>query len=470
MKAHRIIAIALLSPLPTTLATAKPIAPSVFCEKYAEAPVCVGSKPACVLCHVVPPQRNSYGMAVEAALLPGETRPLSDADFSANLGSALAAIEADDTDGDGYTNGDEVLAGTAPADMLSHPKEIECGDRSNPRWELCKYDRKYVFKKVHLDFCGHSPTYDDVKAFAAMDSDARDTAIGDALGRCLNTNYWVGQDGVLWRLAHRKIRPLRAIKSGADGGVIPLADYFDDYALFAYANTGDRDVRDVLVADYFARRVDGNPTTYERADNLGSQDVATARRAGMITTKWNLMYHVMFTALPRTAAAQIYRGYLNLDIAKLQGLRPVAGEPLDYDGKGVTEPACVVCHSTLDPLSYPFKNYNGLNDNPFGTYDPRRIERHFRSEAATITQMPEQGVIFGQQVTDLMQWARIAADSEAFARAVVEDYWQLVIGETSSIDEARELESLWRGLMNDHQYQVERMLHALIRTEAYGAP
>ena len=36
--------------------------------------------------------------------------------------------------------------------------------------------------------------------------------------------------------------------SGDDGGPIPLGDYDQDYNLFVYANTGDRDVREPLTA------------------------------------------------------------------------------------------------------------------------------------------------------------------------------------------------------------------------------
>ena len=45
-----------------------------------------------------------------------------------------------------------------------------------------------------------------------------------------------------------------------------------------------------------------------------------SKRAGMLTTRWNLVFNTMFTAMPRTTAAQIYRSYLGLDIAKSEGL------------------------------------------------------------------------------------------------------------------------------------------------------
>src|SRR5439155_499587 len=102
---------------------------------------------------------------------------------------------------------------------------------------------------------------------------------------------------------------------------------------------------------------------------------------------WNLGYNVMFTALPRNAASQAYRAYLGLDIAKQEGLYAISSEPRDYDGKGVTQDLCKQCHATLDPLAYPWRNFNGLTGGGamFGTYQTMRIERFFAQEAPNIT-------------------------------------------------------------------------------------
>ena len=223
------------------------------------------------------------------------------------------------------------------------------------------------------------------------------------LDRCLQTDFWRGKNGVLWKMAHPKIRPVGSLKSGEDQGQIPLADYYDDYALFTYAHTDDHDVRSVLTADFFVQRSGTNPTVYTQVPNLGTQAVDQAHRAGNMTSSWTLVYFVMFTALPRNAASQMYRGYLGLDIAKQEGLYSVANEPHDYDAKGVQAPACAACHATLDPLSYPYRNYNGLtgNQNLFARYVPNRLETLFGNQAATLPQVPESGVIFGQPVSSL---------------------------------------------------------------------
>ena len=453
---------------------AKPIGPTLFCDTYPDAPSCLGGKPACSLCHqTTPPPRNSFGEALSAQMLPGAPRPLSDADYMANLPSALRAVEMLDSDGDGATNLDEITAGTAPSDASSLPRVGDCpGTIANANFKVCRYDRRYVFRKLNLDFCGRSPTFEQIESFDALTETEQQDILHTSLTACLASDDWLKKDGTLWKLAHRKVRPLQAIKSGPGAGVIPLGDYDDDYALFVYANSGDHDVRDVLTANYFVERTDpgaGGVTSYARVQDKSGQDVVDGRRAGVLTSKWSLVYFVMFTALPRTAAAQAYRGYLNLDIARLEGLNPVAGEPVDYDEKGVQAAACVVCHSTLDPLSYPFKNYTGLDSSNFGTYDANRMRR-FRNEGADILQMPEAGSIFGTRVNDLIEWARVAADNDAFPRAVVQDFWRLTVGTEPDGDEAAEFGKLWTDLKGKHNYRVESMLHDLIETEAYGVP
>jgi len=469
-------------------AGAKPVAPSVFCASYPDAPACADGVAMCETCHTSPPGRNVYGMQLEAALAPAEARPLSDAAFLEVLPEALAAIESLDADSDGYDNLEELLAGTGPADPRSRPIVGDC-----PRsiaangWDVCNFDPVYAFKKVHLDVCGHSPTRDAVAAFEAEGD--RLAALHAALDRCLDTEWWRGKDGVVWNMGNRKIAPLKSIKAGDDAGDIPLADYEDDYAYFVYVHTDDRDVREVLTGQYFVARTGGGgdaPTVYTPFNPLGLSDIETRGRgvgqlvfpqfrAGLITHRWFLMSQIMFTALPRTAAAQAYRSYLGYDISRLEGLFPIEGEPQDYDGRAVDQPECARCHSTLDPLTYPFSRYEGIQGGtgdfrlPF-RYNPGRLSAFTETDSPRIVEVPEEGRLFGEPVADLVEWARVAADSEAFARATTLDYWKLMIGEAPRAEERVEFDALWNGLMTTHEYRVERMLHALIETEAYGVP
>jgi hypothetical protein len=466
-------ALAALALLASATAWAKPPAPAAFCAKYPSAPACVGTLPACTYCHIAAPQRNVYGTAMEAALAPGATRPLSDGDFSMALPAALTAVEALDSDGDMVSNLVEIQRGTLPADPNSFPSDLPCAGGTNPEFKVCQYDFKYVYRKLLLDFCGFSPTYGMIKTFQALATDdLKRTYLDQELDRCLGTDFWRGKNGVLWKLAHPKIRPVGSLKSGEDQGQIPLADYYDDYALFAYAHTDDHDVRSVITADFFVTRTGSNPTVYASVANKSTQAVDQAHRAGNMTSAWTLTYFVMFTALPRNAASQMYRAYLGLDIAKQEGIYSVAAEPRDYDAKGVQSPACAACHATLDPLSYPYRNYNGLsgNQSSFARYVPNRMETIFAGQGATLAMTPESGVIFNQPVSSLVQWGQVAANSDEFLRATATDYWKLLMGHPPTAEENAEFVELWRALKTTHNYRVKPMLHQLIRTEAYGAP
>ncbi|MEO1337184.1 MAG: hypothetical protein AAFV29_16195 [Myxococcota bacterium] len=83
---------------------------------------------------------------------------------------------------------------------------------------------------------------------------------------------------------------------------------------------------------------------------------------------------------------------------------------------------------------------------------------------------PEAGVIFGQPVDDLVQWAHVAANSEAFALAVTKDYWRLLTGETPRASELADYTMLAQDLMTVHGYSVAAMLRQLIFTEADSVP
>ncbi len=466
----RLVALLLVA---AATASAKPNAPALFCAKYPTAPTCVGTVPPCTMCHVAAPQRNVFGAAIEVWVAPGAPRPLSDTDFGMALPGALSSVEALDSDGDNVSNLAEIQRGTLPGDPNSFPADVPCAGGANPQFKVCQYDLRYVYRKMLLDFCGFSPTYGMIKQFQSLATDdLRRTFLDSELDRCLGTDFWRGKNGALWKIAHPKIRPVGSLKAGEDQGQIPLADYYDDYNLFTWAHTDDHDVRSVITADFFVQRTGSNPTIYTSAANVGTQAVDQAHRAGNMTSAWTLTYFVMFTALPRNAASQMYRGYLGLDIAKQEGIYSVPTEPRDYDAKGVQAAACAACHATLDPLSYVYRNYNGLSggQSAFGRYVPNRLETLFSSQGPTLAMTPESGVIFGQPVTSLQQWAQVAANSDAFLRATVTDYWKLLLGHPPKPEENAEFVALWQALKTTHNYRVKPMLHELIRTEAYGAP
>ena len=472
MSARRALVVALATLAWASPVAAKPPGPAVLCEVFPDAADCRARVPDCSTCHTAPPARNAFGASVEARLAPGAPRPLSDEAFADALRSVLPSLAAEDADGDGFENGVELEAGTSPGDGMHFPHAFEAceGESTNPVWNVCGYDPVHVYKKLSLDTCGRAPGWDALQAFQALDAEAQRATLAETLDRCVDSAFWVGPDGVLWRMAHAKIRPLWAVKSGSNGGPVPLANYDDDYALFVWTQTDDRDAREVLTAQYYVKRV--SPTRYVQV--AGPPDVIEftqpASRAGMLTTGWFFVINTMFTPVPRTTAAQAYRSYLGLDIARSQGLIAPEGPLVDYDDKGITADGCAACHATLDPMSYPFSRYWGIAGDSTGVYDPQRNRRFDASEGSQLRDLPEAGALFGEPVANLVEWARKAADSEAFARATVADYWRHFVGHDPTPAERGEFDALVAAFPTEHAYSVERLLHALIRTEAYGVP
>lgn len=510
------LALGLILSLLAAPAAALPPAPAAFCEIYSEAPACRAGTLSCDLCHTSPPARNPYGASLEAALdgldLPS---PLDEGSFLGALPEAAKAIEAEDSDGDGVPNGEEIYGGSPPGDGDVVPLYDACDEataalasQAPKGWNVCGYDPVYVLKKLNLDFCGRSPALADVRAFEALVDEGGDwqAALDGALDACLKSPYWIGQDGALWSLANEKIVPAQAVKSGENAGGIPLGDYEDDYQLFAYTQSGDRDARELLTAQYFVQQDKAAPTQFEIFTRTpvedfqargfgGAQLVHPDQRAGMLTTRWFLVSNTMFTSVPRTSAAQAYRAYLGYNIAQMEGLHSVPGEPVDYDTKDVTRGECAVCHATLDPLTYPFSRYDGLGGGegggaqgalqgggaglinpdgtfniPIATYTPDRLDRFTAVDGEKVADTPEAGLLLGQPVANLLEWAQVAANSDDFARRTVRDYWRLLMGADPTPAQSAEFDALWRAFKTDHDYRVERLLHALISTEAYGVP
>lgn len=73
-------------------------------------------KAGCNVCHAGPPKRNDFGRAVEESWerTGGDTLTVA----------AIEAIQNDDTDGDGYTNAEELRQGFLPGDASSTPQGV----------------------------------------------------------------------------------------------------------------------------------------------------------------------------------------------------------------------------------------------------------------------------------------------------------------------------------------------------------
>lgn len=448
-------------------ALAKPTAPRVFCDTYPSSPSCAGRLVTCATCHdsTAPVAWNAYGLAVAAALR---------GDFDTSLPAALRSIEAADADGDGETNAQEIAFGTAPGSASDRCGPLDA-ENAEPAAAEAAYDVMLAARRIAVLYCGQSPSYEDLVAFdPSLSPEEQGRRLHQQAESCLASPYW--RDEGLARIADPLIRPVAAVN--IDSPIdLPLADFSYDYRLFSHVLTGDRDARELLTAQYHVlRRDDGSleriegvidtPKTLLGRPNkncVGCQPIAPERRAGMITTQWFFVINTMFSPLPRTTAAQAYRAYLGMDIALQQGIWPVAGEPADIDKKGVAAPTCAQCHSTLDPLSYAFARYEGIGDfsNVKGAYSEAR-------PAAVIPGWDEpQSVLFGTEVADVVAWARVAAESDAFKRNLAMLFFRHAFGREPAPFEEPALEQAWKALPSDG-YSANRLIHRIIDLSSFG--
>lgn len=437
---------------------AKPIAPAIFCQVYSASETCA-VEVSCQQCHTAAPELNSYGQTVQMAL--GEIAGYTGDNFAENLPAALVAAAVFDSDADDETNGEEIIQGSEPFSAASNSQTLV--PDANLEWNA-----EYALQRVMVGFCGHSPRYDHKLEFLKAADKA--AAVHNQLSECLASDYWL-QEG-LQRLADKRIRPLYEL--GVDGA-IGIGNYLWDYRLFSYVLSNDNDSRDLLLANYHIDEA-GNKITAiierERLPlneetgqlNLGSgQPLISERRVGMISTQWFMSYFTMFAQVPRNTASQAYRAYLGLDIAKGEGLMPVADEPRDVDAKGVAAPQCAVCHSTLDPLAYAFSAYVGIisdqyaifSGNPYGTYD------------ATRTEWEGDSYLFGKPVMDLNDWAQQAANSDEFKKNIANMFFSYAVGAEPSPTQKQEFNALWQTMPEDN-YSANKLIHRLVDTLAFG--
>jgi len=449
-------------------AWARPEAPGVVCGLYPDVPVCTARTLGCDLCHAPPPTLGPFGADVAAALPGGP--------FTDGLPVALDVVAPLDSDSDGRSNRDELEWGTDPG----RPEAASGCTAPVPSgpFVLCAYDPRLAYTRVSIDVCGATPPPDELDALAK----ARDplTEVRGKLHACLRTDHWRGVDGVLWQIALPKVRPREPFDRPINGL------YERDLNLFTWTQIDGHDARDLLVADYEVVRSRSVPPVYTARPQAGPRAPDPATRAGMLTTVWFHTSNTMGQAIPRVTAAQAYRAWLGYDLSVPEGVFPPRGpdgrlQPLvDYDDKGVTAPECATCHATLDPLAYLFARYVGTGERDFFPDADVPPPSHFASDrlewfvgfdgGAALRDVPETGALFGKPGYTLVTWARAAADSEAFARTLVADYWRRLVGHSPTTAEAAEFEAVWRGFMTTDGYSVELMLDALVQTEAYGVP
>lgn len=449
-----------LSVFLSTTSLAAPSFVGEFCNANSESATCKAGPIECSYCHMSPPALNDYGQDFKESLeaQPGYD-PTSREQF---FGAAMIVVSGLDSDGDGFSNEEEL-------ELITSPSVADQPTGTNPPpGNAFKRSDELLFLRVSAAICGKKASFQQIQKFKQSANKA--SALNQHIDQCLQSDFWLKQ--ALKRLADPKIRPLKSI--GIDGTIV-LADYNWDYNLFVHALSEERDARELLLADY---HVDGSgkkvtgPIGFQLIPRVGQiggegpeivigtgQPLQANKRAGMLTTQWFLMSNTMFSEMPRVTAAQAYRAYLGKDISLSEGLHPVVGEPQDPD---VTAPSCAACHSTLDPLSYPFTRYQGIVTdigvltNRAGTYDPNR------------SNYPETGELNGNEFKDLRAFAEWAANSEGFEKTMTSMFWEYFYSEQPKTPEQTALFEKARIAFKSKNYSANALIKTLVLSDLFG--
>ena len=402
---------------------------------------------------------------------------------------ALADDPAADADGDCVSDRAELLAGTSPSDAADHPwvpfqPPTPVGE-PNPWYDVGSWDPAFALRRVRANYCGRSPAWQEMEALSAADDPQ--AAVHDALDECLDSVFWYVR-GVP-RMGDALIRPARMVSTDADSGsgFPPLGDYNYDFRLFVWAMTADRDARDLLLADYHL--IDGQEFT-TLADSMavvegaidagswgsqGSQPVPPPYRAGLLTTQWFMAINTQYAELPRSTAAHAYKAYLGMDLARTEGIVPVAGEPLDVDFKDTQREPCSFCHGTLDPLAYAFAEYEGIQPAAValnGGYDPSLVDdMPAWADANPVPHLLGVPIPWpGPETSALVLWAELAANSDAFKRTLALSVFRQALDRDPAPDELAEFTAWWSAWGDDQGWSANQLIHALVDTDAFGAP
>lgn len=470
-------------------AAAWPSGPSVLCETYPDAAECQGTLPNCSYCHTstVPPVSwNAFGLALRERL-PEPPGDISDGDredlFPMVLPAALASEELADADRDGIPNVDEIELGSRPGDADDTYGYCAATLPSGAVPVAEGYDFARAMQASMILFCGRSPTYDERQAFAALGEDRATLyeRVHDTVQSCLESDFW--RDTALPRLADDRIRPLQSVGIRGD---IPIGDYDWDYQLWSYVLTGDRDARDLLLAQYHVDYdesgelvvVEGTFDSSLGSGRAGGQPMTPRNRAGMVTTQWFFAINTMFSLIPRTTAAQALRAYMDFDLSQQEGMYPIEGEPRDIDDKGVAEGECQYCHSTLDPLAYAFYPYEGIRGPFTGVYNPVRSDLLGLGRI----EIPE-AFAFGESLerddrtTPIRAWAELAVQQDAFKRNLGKMFFEYMFERQPVTYEQAAFDAAWGAMAEGEtnigtgettDYSAFALIHRLVDLDAFG--
>ncbi len=227
--------------------------------------------------------------------------------------------------------------------------------------------------------------------------------------------------------------------------------------IIAYVVMNDRPYSEILTAGYtmvgqytdesYNTGLDLAPNEWRQAQNTGqdvktsstfSKDATGASRisnyphAGVLST-WSFLSKYDTTATNRNRARARWTMYhfLGFDIEKSTTRTISVSDVADESNPTLNNPACTVCHTTMDPIAGAFKFFHERN--AYKAYGTDSLDRRYRQRNPGVDWYQDMlPAGFNNQIAtgDPLQWlAQRIVNDNRFATAAVKFWWFAVFGE-----------------------------------------
>lgn len=175
------------------------------------------------------------------------------------------------------------------------------------------------------------------------------------------------------------------------------------------------------------------------ADANGATRISSFPHAGVLST-WSFLskYGTTATNRNRARARWTMQHFLGFDIEQ-SASRPLNFDAIsDEDNPTMNNPACVVCHQTLDPIAGSFKFFHErIGYKAFGTDSLDNTYRNRNPGVDWYKDMRPAGFATQEASGEPLQWlAQRLVEDERFAIGAVKFWWHAVFGEDVLTDSA----------------------------------
>jgi len=365
---------------------------------------------------------------------------------------------------------------STPEEDSAEPAETnDTADVPDPPEELKPLSATKLLRRMSLDLLGVLPTTEQLDAVEA-DPNALDAWIEEAL----SDPRWAERlVHVLGRTWHTQVDDFQLLFKEYDNLYLDDSNEYpfersageEPLRLLAHVASNDLPWSEVLTADYtMANEMLASiwPLDYTGPGWQVSQYTDDRPAAGVLTTNglW-LRYYSLGTNYNRGRAAAISR----LLICEDYLARPVSFAAFpsladeDATQKALqTEPYCLGCHATLDPIAatlFGFHTVDSHNGDETGWY-------HREREALGPVILEVDAAWFGQPVTGLRTLVHHMAQDDRFHACAVETFAEALWQRDSSFADWEDLLAL-RAEYDDGNQRIRALVQAILATDHYRA-